>query len=276
VGDTPSEESPFTVPEDLKSPAPGNDVAFEGAAVDAGAPARSGTSLPPVSSAPNATSAPRNRETSAARQRETSAARQRETSGAAPRETSAARQRETSAASARQVSAPRPRAEDDAFAEPAPKSGGGLGKILAVLVVLGLLGVAGLGGAFYFLSQGDTTETPPPVADAGAPKTTGASTSNLKAGTTELDWSPNAAGKGGVILQVPDGASEVLVTGLGAREAWDGSHNLRLKDIEPGSLRGKVKPRDGGPSVLADFSVEAGKTCIYAFKGGKWEKSECQ
>jgi hypothetical protein len=173
------------------------------------------------------------------------------------------------------VSAPRPRADDDAFSEP-PKSGGGLGKVLAVLVVLGLLGMAGLGGAFFLL-RGDTggAEAPPPVADVGA-KTTGASAASLKAGSPDLDWSPNADGKGGVILQVPAGAAEVLVTGRGAREEWDGSGNLRLKDVDPGVLRGKVKPKGGGPSVMADFSVEAGKTCIYAFKGDTWEKSECQ
>ena len=80
--------------------------------------------------------------------------------------------------------------------------------------------------------------------------------------------------------RVPAGASEVTVTSpTGFHTEWDGSDNLRLKDLEPGVLRGKVKPKDGGPSLRADFSVEVDTTCVYTFNnkgGGSWEKSECR
>ena len=81
-----------------------------------------------------------------------------------------------------------------------------------------------------------------------------------------------------MILQVPAGAAEVTVTSsTGFRTEWDGSANLRLKDLEPGAFRGKVKPQ-AGPSVLADFSVEKDTACLFVFNngGGSWDKSECR
>ncbi|MFZ5481676.1 MAG: serine/threonine protein kinase [Myxococcota bacterium] len=293
VGDPPSEESPFKVPEDLKDPVPGggsHEIAL--GAAPAAEPAR--TSAPrPKSMAgeplPNGTLAPPAKEITGPRAKNTSvppastssprpkstSVPPANTSAPRPKETSAPRPKETSAPRPKETSAPRPREVEDAGE--APKSGGGLGKVLVGLVLLGVLGVVGLGGAFFLLSgNGDGEKVADVDKTAGGAKITGASNPNLKSGADDLDWSPNTDGKGGVILQVPGGASEVLVSGLGRREEWDGSKNLRLKDLEPGVLRGKVKPAAGGPAVMADFSVEAGKTCVYAFKGDTWEKSECR
>lgn len=163
--------------------------------------------------------------------------------------------------------------------EPAP-SGGGMGKVLVGLLVLGVLGAVAVGGAFVVLGgSGDTPDAP---VDKPADKpVTGASTNpNLVKGSADMDFAPNADGKGGVILQVPTGAEEVTVSSsTGFRTEWDGSANLRLKDLEPGAFRGKVKPKGGGASMLADFSVEKGTTCVFTFTetgGGSWEKSECR
>ncbi len=163
--------------------------------------------------------------------------------------------------------------------EPEPARGGGMGKILAVVAVLGVLAVVGIGGAVVLVGSGsdtptaDATEKPP---EKPAEKTN----PKLVKGASEMDFAPNADGKGGVILVVPTGAQEVTVTSsTGFRTEWDGSANLRLKDLEPGAFRGKVKPKDGGPSMLADFSVEKGSTCVFTFStngGGSWEKSECR
>jgi len=158
-------------------------------------------------------------------------------------------------------------------AEPEAPSGG-LGKVVVGLGAMAILAVLALGVGFFLLRPGTSPVTPPspdkPVAEVPNP--------NLPKGASEMDFAANAAGKGGVILRVPAGASEVTVTSpKGYRTEWDGSENLRLKDLEPGVLRGKVKPKGGGPSVLADFSVEADTTCVYTFNngGGSWEKSEC-
>ncbi len=163
--------------------------------------------------------------------------------------------------------------------EPESSGGGGLGKIVALLGVLGVLAVVAAGVAFFVLRPAGSdpvatpTDTPPAVAD-----------SKLVKGASDMDFAPNAAGKGGVILTAPAGATEVTVTSsTGFRSEWDGSGNLRLRDLEPGVLRGKVKPKSGGPSVLADFSVESGTTCVFTFNanpnepgGGSWDKSECR
>jgi len=179
--------------------------------------------------------------------------------------------------------APRPepvRAAPAPPPEPEPARGGGFGKILVGLLVLGLLGAVAVGASVVLLGTGaGTTDavTPPPDS-TGDPKP--AANANLVKGASEMDFAANGAGKGGVILTVPAGAQEVTVTSsTGFRTEWDGSANLRLKDLEPGAFRGKVKPNGGGPSMLADFSVEPDKTCVYTFNaagGGSWEKSECR
>ncbi|MES2641883.1 MAG: protein kinase [Myxococcota bacterium] len=161
--------------------------------------------------------------------------------------------------------------------EPESSAAGGIGKIVVVLGLLGMFAVVAAIAIFFVVRPGSTPVETPPVVDK-PPVTEGAS-SKLVKGTADQDFAANADGKGGVILVVPAGATEVTVTSpTGFRTEWDGSGNLRLKDIEPGVLRGKVKPKGGGPSVLADFSVEAGTTCVFTFNtgGGSWEKSECR
>lgn len=160
--------------------------------------------------------------------------------------------------------------------EPEAPSGGGFGKVILGLMVLGFLGVVALGGAYVIFGRGPSAGPEKPPEKEGTPAPV--ADSKLIKGTAEMDWSPNADGKGGVILQVPGGATEVVVTSsTGFRSEWDGSAYLRLKDLEPGAFRGKVKPKSGS-SVLADFAVEKGSTCVFTFNsgGGSWDKSECR
>lgn len=175
------------------------------------------------------------------------------------------------------TSAPPPRHEPTA--EEAPKKGG-MGKVLVAVGVLGLLGVAGIGVAVVALGGGGAAETSGASSGTVAQADTPKANANLKAGASGMDWAPNGAGKGGVILQVPSGASEVTITSSkGFREEWDGSQNLRIKDLDPGPMRTKLKPKGGGPGLLADFDVEDGKTCQFTFDqagGGSWKKGECR
>lgn len=227
VGDPPSEDSPFQVPEDLQDPI---------------------VSAPRAQVAAPQVSAPR---------------------PASPRV-------ESQSSAPRAIPFATPGASDDAYSDPPPKSGGGLGKIIVVLGVLGMLGLVVVGGAVVMLGSSSTGatdgKTADPFVEAPGPK--------LKGGAADMDFTPNGTGKGGVILKVPEGATEVTVTSpTGFREEWDGSQNLRLKDLDPGPLRSKIKPKGGGPSLLADFSVEGDTTCVYTFTskgGGAWEKSECR
>lgn len=156
--------------------------------------------------------------------------------------------------------------------EPKP-AGGGLVKVLAGLVVLGLGAVVIAAGLYFFVVLPKTNVTMPDI-----PTTTTEPGAALPPGSPQLDWTPNAAGKGGVILQAPNGATEVVVTQTGGfRAEWDGSFNLRLKDLNPGNYRAKVKAKGASGAALSDFSVDADKTCILKYdKGGTWEKGECR
>ncbi len=150
--------------------------------------------------------------------------------------------------------------------------GSGLGKILAALVVVGGLGLtAAAAGWFFLLGPGATVSTP--TTDTTTVTTPAA---NLPKGTPDMDWSANQKGKGGAILRIPEGASEVVISSsAGFRQEWDGSMNLRVRDVEPGRVRAKVKGPTGG-SQLTDFAIDADKTCQYTLKGGNWEKGECR
>jgi serine/threonine protein kinase len=157
-----------------------------------------------------------------------------------------------------------------------PSGGGGLAKALIALVVLGGLGTVAIVAVWFVLGHNSgKTDTPPTTTP---PETTAGA--SLKAGADAPDYAANAPGKGGAILQVPGGAAEVLITGAGkVHEEWDGTKYLRIRDVDPGSLRGKVKPKDGGTALYADFSVESDKTCLWTFSdkdGGSWQKSECR
>ncbi len=158
----------------------------------------------------------------------------------------------------------------------AESSGGGIGKVLIGLVFLGIVALVGVGGAIFLMRP--TEIAAPPVAGGGAAERPDGP--KLTSGAAEMDFTPNVQGKGGAILQVPTGAVEVTVTSSTTefRQEWDGTKNLRLRDLEPGVLRGKVKPQ-GEQSLLADFKVEGGTTCVFIFNptgGGSWDKSECR
>ncbi len=137
------------------------------------------------------------------------------------------------------------------------------GVALAVLAVLGVVAALALG----LVAIGTSSSTPTVV--AGAP------TTKMPPGRSDVDWAPNAKGKGGAILRVPDGASEVVITtSSGFRQEWDGSMNLRLKDLEPGSARAKLKLSSG--TKLTDFPVAADQTCLLTWRSGAWERGECR
>lgn len=147
---------------------------------------------------------------------------------------------------------------------------GGAGKIIAGLVVIGGLGLVTAAALSFTFWQSPPAPTPPSITPVVARV-------DLVSGTPTMDWSPNVGGKGGAILRIPDGASEVVITGSGTgfREEWDGTGNLRLKELEPVGFRTKVKSTSGG-SQLSDFLIEADKTCVFTFKSGNWERGECR
>lgn len=158
------------------------------------------------------------------------------------------------------ASASRPAAEE-------ASTGGGVGKYVVGLVILGLLGTIAAAAIGFLVTKGPTT---------GGPTTTPITTPTaaLPPGSPEMDWAANAPGKGGAILRVPSGASEVVITSTGTRQEWDGSLNLRIRDVEPGSVRAKVKLASG--SKVTDFTVEVGKTCLFTLRDASWEKGECR
>lgn len=167
-------------------------------------------------------------------------------------------------------------ADSDEAPEPAR---GGFGKIIgAVLMLMVLGGGALVAGAWYLLRDktGTVTDETPIGATGETPAGGGAPAANLPSGAAEADFSPNAAGKGGVVLSAPDGASKVAITStMGFKTDWDGSGFLRLRDMEPGSYRAKVSPKGGGTPVFSEFRIEADTTCAQRYQNGAWEKSEC-
>lgn len=157
---------------------------------------------------------------------------------------------------------------------PAPPVSNLLVKLGVVAVgLVGLVGLVAIGSWLYYSAP----DAPPrPTAPAVAE----ASSAGLVAGTAQPDWSPELPGRGGVILSVADGASEVEITNAtGYRTAWNGQQFLRLRDLAPGVYRTKVRPTGGGSSLRADFSVDAGRICGLRFVsagGGRWEAGECR
>ncbi|MSQ00284.1 MAG: serine/threonine protein kinase [Myxococcales bacterium] len=138
-----------------------------------------------------------------------------------------------------------------------------VGVALGAVALLGLLAAVALG----LVAIGTSSSTPPVLADVA--------TAKMPGGKSDVDWAPNAKGKGGAILRVPDGASEVVITtSSGFRQEWDGSMNLRLKDLEPGSARAKLKLSSG--TRLTDFPVTADQTCLLTWRSGAWERGECR
>ena len=84
--------------------------------------------------------------------------------------------------------------------------------------------------------------------------------------------------RGGALLTVPGGAAEVLVSSAaGYRAEWNGRDYLRLRDLDPGVYRAKVRATGGGATSLTDFSVDAGRTCLWTLAAaGRWERGECR
>lgn len=168
---------------------------------------------------------------------------------------------------------PRPRPPENKPPEPeSPASGGMMGKLVGALVVVGLLGAVVLGGGYMAMQKmADPSKTPEtPKAPEGA---------KMPPGSATPDFGPVAAGKGAAVLTIPVPVAGVEITSAaGLKREWDGTLNLNLRDLEPGSLRTKVTPKAGGAAQRAEFRVEAGKTCSFAFNTVKseWEKSECR
>ncbi len=163
---------------------------------------------------------------------------------------------------------------EDAAPEPVSSSGGGLVKVLIGLVVLGVLAAVAvtIGVVVLHGTGGGGTSTDPPVVDAPP-------AANLPTGSANMDWGPNAAGKGGVLLSIPEKAVEVNVTNsTGFKGDWDGTGFFRIKDLEAGTYRTKVRMAAGGSAVRASFAVSPGKTCVFKLDAGAqtWQQGECQ
>lgn len=162
--------------------------------------------------------------------------------------------------------------------ESAPPSSGLFLKLgVAAALIVAVLSIGGVVAVLYYRSTLPTAAANPPRPVTPDP----AQTSTLPSGTEAMDYSANAAGRGGVILTVPAGASEVAVTNsTDYRTEWNGTRHLRLKDLAPGVYRTKVKPTGEGAALRADFTVEADKTCALSFRErdgmGSWEVGECR
>ena len=146
------------------------------------------------------------------------------------------------------------------------------------VVAVGLAAVVGVlaVGSWLYYSTSATPAGPGPAAPV-APMVTAA---GAIAGSAGPDWSPELPGRGGVILSVQGGASEVEITNsTGYHTSWTGQQYLRLRDLAPGVYRTRVRPSAGGSSLRADFSVEADRICGLRFvvaDGGRWEVGECR
>ena len=176
------------------------------------------------------------------------------------------------------TTAPRPDASDP-FDDSAPKRSG-MGGIFAVVGVLGVLAVIGVVGVAVVVGGAASSGSGTEEATVDAPAPADHPNAALKPGDDVQNFDPNAAGSGGVVLMVPSGAAEVSVkNSTGFKVEWDGTKNLNLRDLEPGTMRTTVKPKGGGKSLLNDFEVVADKTCAYTFDAagdGVWKEVECR
>lgn len=162
---------------------------------------------------------------------------------------------------------------DHVTADEPPAKGGGLIKVVVALAVLGVLAVLVVGGGILVFSGTGGTPTVGPTVQVPNPP------ANLPTGSGDMDWGPNAAGKGGVLLSIPEKAVEVNITNsTDFKSDWDGSGFLRLKDLSGGTYRTKVKMAAGGAAVRADFAVTPGKTCVFKLDAGAqtWQAGECR
>ncbi|MSP54335.1 MAG: serine/threonine protein kinase [Myxococcales bacterium] len=157
-------------------------------------------------------------------------------------------------------------------ADGAPAKGGGLLKMVVALGIVAVLAVLLVGGGLLVLSS--TAGQPADGPTAGVVL----SAATLPTGSADMDWGPNAAGKGGVLLSIHEKAVEVNITNsTDFKSDWDGSGFLRLRDLNGGTYRTKVKMATGGAAVRADFPVTLGSTCLFKLDAGAqaWQAGEC-
>ena len=181
--------------------------------------------------------------------------------------------------------APRPERRPDPKPEktPDPPSSGGGGRIAMLLGALFVLGLLVLGGGWFVVTKVlAPAPTPPPTAatpPATPDKPAESAAAKPAPGEAVQKFDKPAAEKGAVVLVMAEPAASVEVSSVtGFRTEWDGTLNLNLRDLAPGSMRTKVQPKAGGAALRADFKVEVGKTCLYTFRSAtsEWEKTECR
>jgi hypothetical protein len=154
--------------------------------------------------------------------------------------------------------------------ETRPPAGGGVGKVLGGMAFVVFLGLGAVAFGIYHFTQAPPTVTPPTVATPDK---------HLPSGSPTPDFGPCEAGKGSIVLKVPTAVSEIELSSVtGFKAEWDGTQNLNLRNLDPGTIRSKITPANGGAAIRAEFKIEAGTTCLYTFNAASnaWEKSECR
>lgn len=179
--------------------------------------------------------------------------------------------------SAEPAPAPRP--------APAPqqRSGGG-GKLVVALVALVVIGVVVVGGGLAVAwSMGlfgpaaldvpdgpDAPDpgTPPEVATRGAP-----------GGRIEVGPMDGSTGAVRLALEPAGAASVSLSSVTGFKQDWDGTEQLELVGLPPGTYKTKVSPATGS-ALRGTLEVKAGLTCSYVFPitggEGEWTAQGCE
>lgn len=173
---------------------------------------------------------------------------------------------------------PRPRPEPDPFEDPPPRrsSTGLILKVAAGLTALALLAAMTAGGLWYAVIRDSAAAvdvpTPTPVVPPSEVR------GGLPTGTLEADWRPNDAGRGGALLRAPVGAADVSITSTdGYKAEWDGAGWFRIRNVLPGVYRTKAIPGPRAASIRGDFTIEAGRTCVWSLGAdGAWTRGECR
>ena len=175
----------------------------------------------------------------------------------------------------------KPRTVEPRTVEPAPaRSGGGKGVIAAVAVVVVLAVVCG-GGLVIARSMGLLGGGDGDAVDAGTPPVTAGVGSEKGAPGGRIEVGAMDGSNGAVSLSLqPEGSASVSVTSMtGFKQDWDGSGQLELVGLAPGTYKTKVAPEHGS-TVRGTLEVKAGKTCSYVFPttegGTEWQASGCE
>jgi hypothetical protein len=147
--------------------------------------------------------------------------------------------------------------------------------VIGVVVVGGGLAVAWSMGLFgpAALDVPDGPDapdpgTPPEVATRGAP-----------GGRIEVGPMDGSTGAVRLALEPAGAASVSLSSVTGFKQDWDGTEQLELVGLPPGTYKTKVSPATGS-ALRGTLEVKAGLTCSYVFPitggEGEWTAQGCE